>query len=132
MARSAIAAIPGAMFGLTALATVALFNSVVSWPVQAETPSQLDAESRATDTAAGGIALARQQIRDDELLSAMATLERVMMRAPGNLEARALHAGLLCRIDDRRGAMTEFGTLHGLDVPQPVSAEAREPCRGGR
>jgi Flp pilus assembly protein TadD len=111
------------------LASFALLAAAA--PAPAETTRELDALSQATDEPLTGIALARRQIGEDELLEAMATLERVLMKDPDNLEARALHAGLLCRIDDRRGAILEFDALRGLDVPQPVSAEARRPCQGG-
>jgi len=97
----------------------------------AETPEQLDALSRATDSEASGMALARSQVREGALLDAMATLERVLMNFPENDEARALHAGLFCRIDDRKGALVEFDNLRGREVPDAVNEEAREPCRQG-
>lgn len=100
-------------------------------PLAAETPAQLDALSKASDQPDTGVALARQQISRGELLDAMATLERVLMNHPESDEARALHAGLLCRIDDRRGATVEFDTMRGRDIPQGLSDEAREPCRQG-
>lgn len=100
-----------------------------SAPALAETVSQLDSLSRATDDSESGIALARRQIADGQLLEALGTLERLLINDPENLEARALHAGTLCRIDDRRGAITEFDTLRNLDVPPAVSEEARRPCR---
>lgn len=132
MAKSGAAMLVGTGLGMVAFACLTLIAGGMPGPARAETAGQLDALSRATDTPANGIALARRQINADELLEAMATLERVLMNAPRNLEARALHAGLLCRIDDRRGAIMEFDSLRGLNVPQPVSVEAREPCQGGR
>jgi Flp pilus assembly protein TadD len=116
-------------FGIAALLAAPLV--LAGAPLSAETPAQLDALSRASDQPGTGIALARKQIAHGELLDAMATLERVLMNDPDNDEARALHAGLLCRIDDKRGAMVEFDTMRGRDVPQNVSDEAREPCRQG-
>jgi len=121
---------PGAGFALPAFASLALLVGGTG-PVHAETAAELDTLSQATDKPSTGIALARRQIANDELLEAMATLERVVMNDPASLEARALHASLLCRIDDRRGAILEFDTLRGLDVPQPVSDEARLPCQAG-
>lgn len=130
MARSFAAVVLGAGLALTLFASLALLAGGAG-PAHAETAGQLDTLSRATDKPSTGMALARRQIGNDELLEAMATLERVLMNYPDNLEARALHAGLLCRIDDRRGAITEFDALRGLDVPQPVSVEARQPCKAG-
>ncbi len=128
MAKSMAAILLGAGLALTSFASVALLAGGAG-PAHAETAGQLDTLSRATDKPSTGIALARGQIDADELLEAMATLERVLMNDPENLAARALHAGLLCRIDDRRGAIMEFDSLRGLDVPQAVSDEARLPCK---
>ena len=111
----------------TGLAGVAL--CALPAPAIAETLAQLDAESRATDNAVTGIAQARQQIGRGELLGAMATLERVLFNHPQSNEARALHAGLLCRIDDRRGATVEFDAMRGSNVSPALNDEARAPCR---
>ncbi len=100
-------------------------------PLAADTPAQLDALSKATDQPDTGITLARQQIGRGELLDAMATLERVLFNFPESDEARALHAGLLCRIDDRRGATVEFDGMRGRDIAPELSDEARAPCRQG-
>jgi Flp pilus assembly protein TadD len=132
MVRTRAAALLGGLLGLAAYAAVALVASVTASPLSAETAGELESASRATDDTATGLSLARNQIESGELLEALATLERIMMNDPEDLEARALHAGLLCRIDDRRGAIMEFDLLRGLDVPQDVSDEARQPCRGGR
>lgn len=130
MAKSMAAIMLGAGLALTSFACVALLAGGAG-PAHAETAAQLDALSRASDKPSTGIALARSQIDADELLEAMATLERLLMNDPENLEARALHAGLLCRIDDRRGAIMEFDNLRGLDVPRPVWFEARMLCKAG-
>lgn len=114
-----------------ALALAASVSLGAAAPAWADTTSELEALSKASDSAAGGIPLARSQIDRGELLEAMATLERVLINDPDNLEARALHAGLLCRVDDRRGAMMEFDAMRLLDVPQHISDEARAPCRAG-
>jgi len=127
MGRPMNTTMPGARAGFAAIAAAILLAG--GTPVVADTTAELDALSKASDKAISGIALARQQIDRDELLEALATLERVLMNNPDNLEARALHAGLLCRVDDRKGAITEFDALRGLDVPPDVNDEAREPCR---
>jgi len=131
MGKTASRALRVCGFRLPVCAAIAL-AALSSTPLTADTAAQLESASRATDSTATGISLARSQIASDELLEAMATLERVMMNDPENLEARALHAGLLCRIDDRRGAIMEFDLLRGLDVPQTVATEARQPCKLGR
>jgi Tfp pilus assembly protein PilF len=97
-------------------------------PARAETPEQLDGLSRATDVPSVGIALARRQINQGDLLGAMATLERVMLNAPDNETARLFHAGLLCRLDDREGSLVEFDDLRGRDYPDALWEEAAAAC----
>lgn len=125
-----------------ALATPALLGGVVpallgaavpallvgAVPAWAETPVQLEALSRATDSSASGLALARRQIANGELLDALATLERLIVNDPGNYQARLLHAGLLCRVDDPQGSLIEFDALRGHDFPPAQWAEAMAPC----
>lgn len=132
MGKTGAAALLGGGLGLAIYAAVAVVATTSASPASAESAEALESASRATDDTATGLALARSQIESDELLEAMATLERIMMNDPENLEARALHAGLFCRIDDRRGAIMEFDLLRGLDVPQTVATEARQPCKLGR
>ena len=97
-------------------------------PAWADTVSELDALSRATAGLAPGIALARRQVREGDLTGALASLERVMLNYPQDNEARLLHASLLCRLDDRSGAMIEFEDLQGRDVPDAQWDEATAPC----
>lgn len=101
-------------------------------PVHAETPAQLDILSRSTQQAGTGLSLARRQIRDGDLLGAMATLERVAITDPDNREARLLHAGLLCRLDDRQGSLIEFDSLRGSDFSDALWAEATGACEQPR
>ena len=97
-------------------------------PVRAETPAELDALARATVQPGTGIALAREQIGSGDLLDALATLERVILNHPGNEEARLLHAGVMCRIDDRRGALVELDILRNRDFSESLWNEATAPC----
>jgi len=113
-----------------AIALAALVGSVST--VQAETPAQLDALSRSAQQPGAGLALARRQIRDGDLLGAMATLERVAINAPDNREARLLHAGLLCRLDDRQGSLIEFDDLRGSEFSDALWAEATAACEQPR
>lgn len=114
----------------TAMALAALLCSAVT--AHAETPAQLDALSRSAQQPGSGLALARKQIRDGDLLGAMATLERVAINAPDNREARLLHAGLLCRLDDRQGSLIEFDSLRGSDFSDSLWAEATGACEQPR
>lgn len=102
--------------------------TVSAAPAWADPVSELDALSRATAGLAPGIALARRQIKDGDLTGALASLERVMLNHPQDNESRLLHASLLCRLDDRSGAMIEFEELQGRDVPDAQWDEATAPC----
>lgn len=90
--------------------------------------AELDSLSRASTDVAPGLALARKQIGGGDLLGAMATLERVLIGHPEADEALLLHASLLCRLDDRQGALIEFDELRGREFPDQIWAEATAPC----
>ena len=104
--------------------------SLAAVSAQAETPDQLDALARATAQPTSGVALARKQIAAGDLLEALATLERVIINHPQSNEARLLHAGVMCRIDDRRGAMVELDGLRGRVIPESLWDEANTACFG--
>lgn len=113
----------------TVIASGALF---VATSAPAETLAQLDALSQAAQSEPAGIALARKQADAGDLLDALATLERVIINLPdGALEARLYHAALLCRVDDRRGALIEMDGLRGHDLDPALREEARDACSGG-
>lgn len=99
-------------------------------PIHAETAAQLDALIRATAQPASGVALARRQIAIGELLDALATLERVIINFPQSNEARMLHAGVMCRLDDRRGALVELDQMRNRQIPDALWAEANQSCSG--
>lgn len=102
-------------------------------PVQAADPAApLDALSQATDKAASGLALAREQIGAGQLLDALSTLERLILNDQENDEARLLHASVLCRIDDLPGSMVEFDDLRGHELDQDQWTEAVKPCNAMR
>lgn len=115
----------------TRLAALALLL-MAALPAQAETIAELETLSRASATPAGGVALARRQIGSGDLLGAMATLERVLIRHPQALDAQLLRAGLLCRLDDRAGSAVEFGHLRGRGIPDRVWGEAAAPCNAAQ
>ncbi|MEI9852650.1 MAG: tetratricopeptide repeat protein [Sphingomonas sp.] len=97
-------------FGLLAIA--AAWAACAALPAQAQDAlAELDALSAASADAGSGIALARQQIGDGDLVGATATLERVLMDHPDADEALLLHASLLCRLDDKDGARAEVAAL---------------------
>jgi hypothetical protein len=98
-------------------------------PAQAQdVPAELEALIAPAQEEAGGIALARQQIAESDLLGAAATLERVMIADPEAIEARLLHAGLLCRLDDRAGARVALGLLRGQAVADAAWQEFTGAC----
>ncbi|HVR92174.1 MAG TPA: hypothetical protein VHG29_13925 [Novosphingobium sp.] len=90
--------------------------------------AELDAMSRASATIAPGMALARGQIANGELLGALATLERVLTYHPESDEALLLHASLTCRVDDRGGALIEFEALDPDRVGDARWREATASC----
>jgi hypothetical protein len=94
----------------------------------ADPAAELDSLSRASADVKPGLALTRKQIGSGDLLGAMATLERVLINHPEADEALLLHASLLCRLDDREGALIEFDELRGHDFPDQTWAEATAPC----
>ena len=96
--------------------------------VQSDGASDLDALSRATDDAKQGLALVREQTSLGDLTGAMATLERLMINHPEADEAQLLHASLLCRLDDRSGASSEFAALRKRDFRGQAWKDANAPC----
>jgi len=75
-----------------------------------------------------GLALARRQIADTDLLGALGTLERVQFAHPDALAPRLLYASLLCRLDDRQGAEVELAQLAGQPIGDPAWAEVTAAC----
>jgi hypothetical protein len=113
------------------LCAVAACLSLAGAPAQAEPIAELEALSRGTATPAAGIALARKQINGSDLLGALATLERVLISHPEAEEALLLHASLLCRLDDREGAVIELDELRGRPFPDRLWNDATAPCSAG-
>ncbi len=110
------------------LLLIAALFTPLGIPAWAETPTELEALSRATDSSAGGLALARNQITSGDLLDALATLERLIVNDPTDDQARLLHAGILCRVDDRQGSLIEFDKLRGHKFTTAQWSEATAPC----
>ena len=78
--------------------------------------------------ASTGVALARQQIADTDLMGAAATLERVLIADPEAHSARLLYASLLCRLDDAAGARVELSFLQGQALDDGGWAEVTGAC----
>jgi hypothetical protein len=75
-----------------------------------------------------GLALARRQMADADLLGAVATLERVLLAHDDADAGRLLYAGLLCRLDDAAGADVELRLLAGRGVADDGWAELIAAC----
>ena len=75
-----------------------------------------------------GMALARQQIGDDDLLGAVGTLERVLIQNPESIGPRLLYVTLLCRLDDRQGATVELNLMPSRTVPDANWTEVTQAC----
>jgi hypothetical protein len=96
---------------------------------QSDEASDLDALSRASDDTKTGLALVREQTSLGDLTGALATLERVLINHPDSDEAQLLHASLLCRLDDRAGASSEFSALRKRDFRGQAWKDANAPCQ---
>ena len=75
-----------------------------------------------------GMVLARQQIGQNDLLGAAATLERVLIQNPDSIGPRLLYVSLLCRLDDRQGASVELNLMPNRSVPDANWAEVTAAC----
>ena len=104
--------------------------AMVSSPLRADEVSDLDLLSRATDDSRTGLSLARDQMGSGDLSGAMATLERLQINHPESAEAQLLHARLLCRLDDRSGASSEFAALRKRDFSGRDWKDANAACEG--
>jgi hypothetical protein len=109
---------------------IAIMIGVVSGPALAQDDAiaELDRLVAASAEPGTGVAFSREQAAAGDLLGALATLERVLLAQPGADEARLLHVGLLCRLDDGAGARAELAELAGRTVPEPAWAEAEAAC----
>ena len=113
------------------LAALGVSGLIVASPAVAE-QAPADAEplisaSLEVDT---GLALARRQTAENDLLGAVATVERVLFGHPDAVTPRVLYAGLLCRLDDRKGATAELAMLGSEAVPDDDWTEFTRSCGG--
>jgi len=113
------------------LGAFAAICGLASTPAKADSVERLQWLSTMTDRGAWGVQLARDQMAQNQLLEAIATLERAMVNHPEEQEAQLLHASLLCRVDDPQGAAMEFSLLHKKDFAEQSWKEAIAPCPAG-
>ena len=111
------------------LVAVGFSGLVLSAPARAQ-PASPDAESliSASLEVDTGLALARRQTVDTDLLGAVATVERVLILHPDAIAPRVLYATLLCRLDDAKGATAELAFLGSEKVPDDGWAELTSSC----
>ena len=102
--------------------------SAAGVPARADTLPDLAALSDQSAGEQSGIALARQQADEGQLLQAIATLERTLAANPKSDAARLLHALYLCRIDDRTGGAVEIGKLKAKKYAAQDLAQVRAQC----
>ncbi len=110
------------------LSAIIACMSVAALPARADTVAELDSLSLATASLSSGLGLAHSQIGRDDLLGALATLERMLINHPDTQQALLLHASLLCRLDDRSGSTIEFDNLRRRGIPDAVWNKATAPC----
>ena len=104
--------------------------TILSSPLHAqaaadEDPETLAEASRQLDS---GIALARRQIADTDLLGAAGTLERVLIANPEAPEPRLLYASVLCRLDDSEGAAIEVRLVRPDGITDEGWREVTDAC----
>ena len=103
------------------------FGAVSPLAAQSDPVAELDDLSLQSDSAGSGVALARRQIGQGDLMAALATLERILSADANADSALLLHATLLCRLDDREGARAELVALD-RPAPGPAWAEMTAAC----
>lgn len=108
------------------LATLGLL--VGAHAAHAEIPDALDQQLAASGSATAALGLARQQADGGQLLEALATSERVLFLDPKLKAALLLHATLLCRLDDAKGAAAEFSLIRQHDYPKDDWRAAAAQC----
>ncbi len=111
------------------VAAIALYTGTISSPALAQ-QGQDEFESLIVPALAidSGIALARRQIADKDLLGSAGTLERVLFAHPEAAAPRLLYASVMCRLDDPDGARLEISLLRGRAVPDDAWAEVAAAC----
>ena len=108
--------------------TLALAAVSIPALAQGDPATELDQLSGQTATMAGGLALARSQSEQGDLLGALASIDRVLMVEPAARPALLLRAALLCRIDDREGGLAQLSRLKKRDHPKADWASAQAVC----
>ena len=109
---------------------IGFFAATISTlPASAQVPqAELEAMVDASADLASGMALARRQIGERDLLGAAATLERLLIAQPAERGPRLLYASILCRLDDRAGAHLELSLLGPEAGNDPEWNEVAAAC----
>jgi hypothetical protein len=111
------------------LKAIVLAGLMAASPVAAQPPAfDPDALITASMKVDSGMALARRQAAETDLLGAAGTLERVIIANPDDPAPRLLYASLLCRLDDREGAEVELASLGKAKVADGAWAEVVAAC----
>ena len=103
------------LFGLILLATAGS-GAVAEDTLPAADTVTYDQVLEDPDNIELGYRYALSQIRRDDLLGASATLDRLILLAPGEPNIRALRAIVLYRLDNLREAQQEFEAILALDI----------------
>lgn len=78
------------------------------------------------------LAFAKTQIRRGDLLGASATLERILLKRPGDIRVRILYAVVQYRLDNYRDAERELERLLQLDLPPALRRQLAKYLRESR
>ena len=110
--------------------TIGFAGLAFAAPAQAQSDPVADIDRLVdqSQTVGSALALARQQIADDDLIGAVATIERLLVDHPESDDALLLHVALLCRLDDGAGARVELSELRTVDGSDVVWLEVRAAC----
>jgi hypothetical protein len=105
-------------------------GTILSCPVHAqsagaESPELLSDAALQLDT---GMALARRQIAETDIMGAAGTLERVLFAHPDAPEPRLLYASVLCRLDDSEGASVELLLIKPEAITDDGWREVTDAC----
>ena len=95
---------------------------------QVDPAAEIDRMIDASQGVGPAMDLARQQIAADDLIGAVATLERLLVDHPEADDALLLHVSLLCRLDDAPGARAELAELDKVKGSDAAWAEVRAAC----
>lgn len=115
-------------FGKRIGIAVAASAMVLAAPAMAQSEAEIDALIDGSATPDAGLSLARTQAGQGDLMSAAATLERVLLGYPKAAAVRLYYAGILCRLGDSQTARVELARVDGRAVTDAGWEETRAAC----